>query len=100
MARKLRPPHHGDAPVERFWTSADVIECLKISESKFAYLRAMGKMAPPVAQLGRVLLFHPREVKEWACAGGPSVTEWEATKKRRGWHLPAKTYEPGKAVVF
>lgn len=69
---------------ERLWTTADVINCLKISESKFAYLRAMGRMVPPVAQLGRALRFHPAEVKTWACIGGPSVAEWEASKKRRG----------------
>jgi hypothetical protein len=69
---------------KRFWTTADVIDCLGISESKFAYLRAMGKMVLPVAQLGKALRFHGGEVRAWACAGGPSVAEWEAIKKRRG----------------
>jgi hypothetical protein len=71
--------------LQSLWTTTDVLEFLKISPSKFAYLRAMGLMVPPITQLGRSLRFHPREVRAWACSGGPSVTEWEAIKKRRGW---------------
>lgn len=78
----FRRPHV--PPTDQLWTTADVAKFLKISMSKFAYLRAMGKMAPPVVTVGKALRFHPREVKAWACAGGPTVTEWEAMKKRRG----------------
>ncbi len=77
---------HRDEPTfEPLWTVNEVVAFLGISASKFAYLRAMGRMVPPITTLGRSLRFHPREVKEWACAGGLSVTEWTAMKKRRGW---------------
>jgi hypothetical protein len=69
---------------KRFWTTADVISCLGICESKFFTMRAMGEMVAPVAKVGNALRFHPREVVEWACAGAPPLSEWEAIKKRRG----------------
>lgn len=75
---------------QRFWTTADVVECLGISAAKFHTLRSMGQMVAPVAAVGRALRFHPREVIEWTCAGAPSLAEWEAVKRRRGLVYDAK----------
>jgi predicted DNA-binding transcriptional regulator AlpA len=71
-----------DDSAGKLWTTADVAAFLQISASKFAYLRAQGLMAPPVATLGKSLRFHPNEVRSWVCAGCPPVDEWIAMKRR------------------
>jgi hypothetical protein len=66
----------------RLWTATDVMLFLGIGASKFFTLRSLGQMVLPVATVGKSLRFHPGEVKAWACAGCPPVTEWEAAKRR------------------
>ena len=58
---------------ETLWTSDDVADYLRISPRKFAYLRAQGQMIPPVAQLGKRLLYDPDEVRAWTRAGCPTL---------------------------
>jgi hypothetical protein len=69
---------------EPLWTTADVTHYLGVSPRKFAYMRAQGSMLAPIARIGRELRFSPAEVRAWAQAGCPPITEWEATKRREG----------------
>lgn len=63
------------------WSSADVVNFLRICPRKFAYLRAQGEMVPPIAKIGRSLRFSPEEVQAWVQAGCPSTSEWITMKK-------------------
>ena len=74
----------GPSGTERLWQVNDVVAYLRIGKRKFYYLRAQGAMIGPVAQLGRSLLFHPQEVRDWVRAGTPPLAVWAVQKKLQG----------------